>query len=113
MSQMPNVSSKYGAPMGRDQGDSQVPGRWVRLFRVRINKGGYDDGGAYWGIGQPLYCATDDQYYTQYVRALDRQSAALLVLDFCGDGGYEVTHGGRQLYLGDSGTAALLAFKNA
>ena len=77
MSQMPSVSATYGAPMGRDRGDSRIPARKVRLFRVRINSGGYDDGGAYWGLGQPLYCATDDLDYTQYIRGVDRFDAAM------------------------------------
>ncbi len=29
----------------------------VTLQRVRINQGGYDSGGAYWGLGAPLYWA--------------------------------------------------------
>lgn len=29
----------------------------LRLVRVRIDSGGYDSGGAYWGIGSPLYRA--------------------------------------------------------
>lgn len=56
----PHVSGKYGAPMGRKSGHldglqilaSDPP---FTLQRVRINSGGYDAGGAYWGLGSPLY----------------------------------------------------------
>lgn len=68
-----------GAPMGRRGTTSAEPKDAPRKFemqRVRINAGGYDNGGAYWGIGQPLYrayChATDDM---RYVRARDRDDA--------------------------------------
>lgn len=60
MPTLTNVSSKYGAPMGRKSDD--LAGLIVtetdspfRLQRVRINSGGYDSGGAYWGLGAPLY----------------------------------------------------------
>lgn len=36
----------------------------VILYRVRINKGGYDSLGHYWGIGQPLY------YYEYPIKVL-------------------------------------------
>jgi len=32
-----------------------------RCFRVRLDSGGYDDGGAYWGIGMPLYCIENEE----------------------------------------------------
>lgn len=79
------VHSKYGAPMGRDYQDGAPVGR-MSLVRVRINSGGYDDGGAYWGIGQPLYCATDSSDETEirvFVRAPDRQTAKSLVRARC------------------------------
>jgi hypothetical protein len=79
--QFESVSSKYGAPMGRRADgyiETQDP-RFVRLFRVRLDSGGYDDGGAYWGIGEPLYCAIDDDGNRQFTRATHREKAALLL----------------------------------
>jgi hypothetical protein len=73
--QFEDVGSRYGAPMGRRE-YGRFPLGKVRLFRVRINSGGYDDGGAYWGIGQPLYCATDDDEYREFTRAWTREDAA-------------------------------------
>ena len=50
----------------------------IRVFRVPINQGGYDRSGEYWGIGMPLYCATDYAYdgdYKGYTRARSRDEA--------------------------------------
>lgn len=53
------AGGRYGAPMGRP-----VTGRQFEvlpdappfhLVRVRLDSGGYDRGGAYWGHGEPLY----------------------------------------------------------
>jgi len=82
MSQFSSVTSPYGAPMGRFSLPipADVPKRSIRLYRVRLDRGGYDDGGAYWGIGAPLYCAEsilDD--YRQFVRAGDRADAARML----------------------------------
>lgn len=56
----PNVDGRYGAPMGRASDNLSALVIEPRdppmtLQRVRLNSGGYDRGGAYWGIGQPLY----------------------------------------------------------
>ena len=51
----------------------------VRLFRVNIDRGGYDDGGAYWGIGCALYCAIDCDGSRQFVRAMTRERAAFIL----------------------------------
>lgn len=65
------VNCKYGAPMGRpdrtpDQYEiitNKLTGEKFKAFktgkicrkRVRLDSGGYDMGGAYWGLGAPLY----------------------------------------------------------
>lgn len=69
------VSSIYGAPMGRTSYGT-APAAKVRLFRFRLDAGGYDKGGAYWGIGSPIYCATDGTTYVAYTRATSRLAAA-------------------------------------
>lgn len=92
MKQFTDVNSQYGAPMGRAtyHGDSEAPYKF-RLFKVRLNSGGYDDGGAYWGTGEPLYCADSEPLYcdeseTDYPnvrffrRAKNRNTARALVL---------------------------------
>lgn len=77
MAQFSKVNSQYGAPMGRrniGNAPTDQP-RSVRLFKVRLDSGGYDDGGAYWGHGQPIYCATDGADYFATVRADSRLRA--------------------------------------
>ncbi len=62
--------------MGRSEWrDAPTVARSVRVFRVRINSQGYDDGGAYWGIGNPLFCATDGRDYRMFTRADSRLCA--------------------------------------
>lgn len=62
------VSTKFGAPMGRyNKGSRPENGKvyckWVRLID------GYDIGGAYWGIGAPLYVEfTPDLSYINFER---------------------------------------------
>lgn len=88
-----NVDSAHGAPMGRpdhhtftDQRGREMlltvtkDAKPMTLQRVRLNNGGYDSGGAYWGIGQPLFFYSD---YTGsidgHVRAFDRADAKVKV----------------------------------
>ncbi len=68
-----NVSSKYGAPMGR-RSDS-LSGK-VRLQRVPFVDGDYDPGGAYWGYvpGNGLWCAWNAEG-ERYLRAPTREAA--------------------------------------
>lgn len=76
---LPDVSSRYGAPMGRPNrgiAENCEPGS-IHLFRVALYTGGYDRGGAYWGHGAPIYCATDGGDYFATVRASTRERAAL------------------------------------
>lgn len=78
-----NVSSMYGAPMGRRSYNlNNYSGEPLHLRRVPLNQG-YDTGGAYWGVGNPLYCAfghlMDGDIFTHYVRAANREEAKRLV----------------------------------
>jgi hypothetical protein len=74
--QFDNVSGRYGAPMGRASfGTPEHAERKIRVFRVNLDGGGYDDGGAYWGHGGALYCATDSADYRQFTRASSRLAA--------------------------------------
>ncbi len=79
--QFPDVSSKYGAPMGRRESGDAPKGK-IYVFRVRPSDGGdYDDGGAYWGglKDSPLYCArgasVDGDGFERYTRAKSRKEA--------------------------------------
>lgn len=72
-----NVSSSYGAPMGRRSCKPvELTGR-VHLARVPASDGGdYDPGGAYWGGLQssPLYCLWDDDGNVMYTRGVSREA---------------------------------------
>jgi hypothetical protein len=49
---------------------------FVTLHRVRLDAGGYDRDGIYWGIGLPLYFHQNyDGSVAGYLRAEDRESA--------------------------------------
>lgn len=78
----PPVSSRYGAPMGRRSATfpNLDPAERISLIRIRINSGGYDAGGAYWGIGAPLWCAMDHTGECAYFRARDRAAAKAHVI---------------------------------
>lgn len=79
--QLSKVSSRYGAPMGRHGSLHPANEAKVRVSRVRLNSGGYDSGGAYWGIGKPLYWVrSDDGDVTEFFRAWDREEAKEQVL---------------------------------
>ncbi len=54
----PKVSCKYGAPMGRvfhNEFTVNENARPFYLVRCPLDSGGYDRGGAYWGLGESLY----------------------------------------------------------
>jgi hypothetical protein len=71
-----------GSAMGRcsSRPGPCTPGAKFTLTRVRIDAGGYDYAGAYWGKGPPLYRAFSDEgdgEETQelFMRADDREDA--------------------------------------
>jgi hypothetical protein len=50
------------------------------LRKVPVNPGGYDPGGAYWGLGDPLWCAwSDNPDLIVYIRASRRFTAKALI----------------------------------
>ena len=81
------VSCAYGAPMGRHTGPDflDVDAGKIYLRRVPINSGGYDAGGAYWGLGAPLWEAQDQDGNGRIFRAASRSAAkAAIREDFPG-----------------------------
>lgn len=78
--QFPHVDGKYGAPMGRREYNDGDYSAKVRLFRVKLDSGGYDQGGAYWGTPSNLYCATDGAGFRVFVRAESREAAKAKVV---------------------------------
>lgn len=49
----------------------------IRAERVRLDRGGYDRHGRYWGVGEPLYYVYpwDDWGESEYVRAPSAKAA--------------------------------------
>lgn len=78
MNLTPKVSCKYGAPMGRSNWDDNTGTYAGKMYlqHIRLDAGGYDPGGAYWGVGRRLYgyAAVDDSV-NGFVRAYDRKDA--------------------------------------
>lgn len=74
------VDCKYGAPMGRqDVGQKifdknqqkEIPLTTKKIFdcRVKLDTGGYDRGGVYWGLGKELRVKyTKDLSYIEFYR---------------------------------------------
>lgn len=77
----PPLSGRYGAPLGRHSWQHLDTGGRLYLRRVYLNSGGYDAGGAYWGLGVPLWLAMDQQGETRYLRARSRDAAKAMILD--------------------------------
>lgn len=66
-----DVSSKYGAPMGRRGSTTLEPSLTYTVVKIPFFDGDYDQGGAYWGGGQPLYACiskVDGDQFIEYAR---------------------------------------------
>lgn len=59
MSKLPNVSTPYGAPMGRAEKHQEPEGK-LTVRQVHLDNGGYDSGGAYWGLPNNLHLVEDE-----------------------------------------------------
>ena len=52
----------------------------VSIQKERVNQGGYIKGGVYFGVGEPLYFAQDeDGLWCDYFRASDRNEAIAIM----------------------------------
>lgn len=73
--QFSDVNCSLGAPMGRAAYGDPNGHELFRLFKVQLDSGGYDDGGAYWGLPNNIYCAQGEDFQ-RFVRADSREEAA-------------------------------------
>jgi hypothetical protein len=78
----PNRGASHGRP---DRVHTPLGQPWLgtkRLYlrRLRLDSGGYDEGGAYWGRGEPLYWATDGARVHLFRRAPDRAAAKRMII---------------------------------
>lgn len=92
-----DVNCRYGAPMGRTNIRNpnliEISTHWYLRHVPLVYDGAYDQGGAYWGCGTPLYVAYthvhevhgedeyNDYYAEIYIRADDREEAKKLLLE--------------------------------
>lgn len=83
----PRVDCSHGAPMGRatstDQRTFAADKGPFRLVRCPLDSGGYDRGGAYWGLGAPLYFFEGPSGASGYVRGRTREAAKREVRQHC------------------------------
>jgi len=68
------VDCSRGAPMGRYNGNHYLSNRKYWLSIVKLDSGGYDNGGAYWGSGTHLWVAKYKDF-EHFVRADTRLEA--------------------------------------
>ncbi len=66
MIQLEKVNTKYGSPFGRIA-QNEGTATSAKIFQVELCQG-YDNGGAYWGMGDNLYAAYGEGFQ-QYHRA--------------------------------------------
>lgn len=63
------VNCKFGAPMGRYNVGNKPTDKKIFDCNVPICSGGYDRGGAYWGLGSELRVSyTKDLLYINFYR---------------------------------------------
>jgi hypothetical protein len=80
MNLTPRVNCQYGAPLGRHTSGGIPAGRFY-LKRIPLDSGGYDPGGAYWGLGMPLYGYADSEGAIEdFIRAESRNHAKFKIL---------------------------------
>jgi len=72
---LPDVGSRYGAPMGRTSYRLDPDAGEITARRVTLDPGGYDAGGAYWGLGAPLWLVIDGDGSPAYARAQSKADA--------------------------------------
>jgi hypothetical protein len=74
--------------MGRHTGPTISYGGKISLRAVRLNSGGYDEGGAYWGLrrrGEQLYYYENEDGECGYLDAYGREDAKRKVLELVPD----------------------------
>ena len=81
---LPDVTNASGSPMGRQDvvTDPDYPVKF-KLYRMILDRGGYDKGGAYWGVSkkQMFHAYGDGKEEVQqlFIRAKDREEAKIKI----------------------------------
>lgn len=75
------VNCKFGAPMGRGSSQGGPDAAHVLHLRgLHIDSGGYDNGGAYWGTGAPMFHIQGEEV-EHFIRSHNRDNAKAWVLE--------------------------------
>ena len=68
-------------------GPATEPDGRLTITRIKVDAGGYDATGVYWGIGKPLFCVVDATYqtnsatgYRRYLRAANKLTALATIM---------------------------------
>lgn len=69
------VNCSRGAPMGRRSDRLDPDSASFTARPVPLDEGGYDAGGAYWGLPSDLYAVADSEGRVCFTRADSRQAA--------------------------------------
>ena len=81
---VPSVPGRYGAPMGRHGRPLCGEDEDLVATRVPLDEGGYDAGGAYWGLrpaGQALFAVQDGLGNMTFVDAAGPEGAVAAAMD--------------------------------
>ena len=70
-SSLSKVNCTYGAPMGRTECQPLSTKGVITVRQVAINDGGYDSGGAYWGLPNNLYHCTNEEGLSVFFRGVN------------------------------------------
>ena len=71
----------YGAPMGRQETMLRNTEETLRARRLPLDRGGYDAGGSYWGIGRPMYVIAGSDGTRGYERAKNRKELRAILAE--------------------------------
>jgi hypothetical protein len=71
---VPTMDCRYGAPLGRANNYVACSRFYVHRIRM-ISYSAYDEGGAYWGQGRPMYVAWNRDGLRIYMRASSAKEA--------------------------------------
>lgn len=73
---MPIVSYQEGRK-SLDLSTIDIKPRSLYFFKMNLDQGGFDNGGAKWSLHKPLYCVSDGTQPLAFVYASDKTEAAL------------------------------------
>lgn len=74
--QMPFVSQQIGRS-SQDLASLSIKSKSLYFFRLKLDQGGFDNGGARWDPRKPLYCVSDGLQPLAFTQAPSKYAAAV------------------------------------